>query len=259
LRIFGGADRKLAAIVTLCSFALILGAWWAAAAANVVNDAFLPSPDRVAQTLYDLARDGTLWEDVWASFARISVGFLIASAVAIPLGLVIGTFRVAEAAIEPPVAFIRYMPAVMFIPLTIIWVGLGEGQKYLIVWLGTVFQQILMIQDNVRRVPHEYVDIGYTLGMKERHIVLRVVLPAALPGIWDTLRITLGWAWTWVVVAELIAASSGLGYRTIVAERFFRTDIIFAVIIVIGLLGLCMDQLMRLGARRLFPWAEGKR
>ena len=178
---------------------------------------------------------------------------------ALPIGALIGLYRGAEAAVEPPVAFIRYMPAVAFIPLTIVWVGLGEEQKYLMVWLGTFFQQVLMVQDNFRRVPREYVDIGYTLGMREPSIVSRICFPAAAPAVWDTLRITLGWAWTYLVVAELVAASSGLGYRSLVAQRFFQTDVIFVVILVIGVLGLVMDQLMRLVGSRVFKWAERRR
>jgi NitT/TauT family transport system permease protein len=151
------------------------------------------------------------------------------------------------------------MPAVAFIPLTIVWVGLGEEQKYLMVWIGTFFQQVLMVQDDVKRVPREYVDIGYTLGMRDPPIIGRIVLPAAAPAIWDTLRITLGWAWTYLVVAELVAASSGLGYRSQVAQRFFQTDVIFVVVLTIGLLGLIMDQVMRLVGLRLFRWAERRR
>ena len=110
--------------------------------------------------------------------------------------------------------------------------------------------------DNVKRVPREYVNIGYTLGMKDRTVLRRVVLPASGPAIWDTLRITLGWAWTWLVVAELVAASDGLGHSIVVAQRYFQTETIFLGIIVIGLLGLIMDQVMKFAGKRIFRWAE---
>ena len=187
---------------------------------------------------------------------RITIGFAISTALALPIGILIGTYRAAEAAIEPSVDFIRYMPAVAFVPLTIVWVGVDESQKWLIIFIGTFFQQVLLVMDNVKRVPREYVDIGHTLGMKDHAVLRRVVLPAAAPAIWDTLRITLGWAWTWLVVAELVAASEGLGHSIVVAQRFFQTETIFLGIIVIGLLGLIMDQAMKYTGKRLFRWAE---
>jgi NitT/TauT family transport system permease protein len=170
--------------------------------------------------------------------------------------VLIGTYRIAEAAIEPPVDFIRYMPAVAFVPLTIVWFGVGETQKYVIIFIGTFFQQVLLVMDNTKRVPREYVDIGYTLGMKDVGVLARIVVPSAAPAIWDTLRITLGWAWTWLVVAELVAAPDGLGHRILTAQRFFQTDTIFLGILIIGLLGLTMDQGMKIAGARLFRWEE---
>jgi NitT/TauT family transport system permease protein len=259
LRIFGEVHPHHRLAISLCSFALLLGAWWFASAINLASDIFLPSPYAVGSRFVDLVRAGTLGPDIWASCRRILIGFALSTAVAVPLGALIGIYRGAEAAIEPPVAFIRYMPAVAFIPLTIVWVGLGEEQKYLMVWIGTFFQQVLLIQDNVKRVPREYVDIGYTLGMSEPRIISRIVLPAAAPAMWDSLRISLGWAWTYLVVAELVAASSGLGYRSLVAQRFFQTDVIFVVVLTIGFLGLIMDQTMRLIGLRVFRWSEKRR
>jgi NitT/TauT family transport system permease protein len=259
LRIFGEIEPRTRIAVVIGSFAVLLGAWWLAASVDLAEDVFLPSPYQVASTLVDLAREGTLWDDMQASFLRITIGFLISTAAAVPIGVLIGTHRASEAAIEPTVSFIRYMPAVAFVPLTIVWVGLGEEQKYLMVFLGTFFQQVLMFQDNVRRVPREFVDIAYTLGMWEPSIIGRIVVPAAAPAMWDTLRITLGWAWTYLVVAELVAASSGLGYRSLVAQRFFQTDVIFVVVLVIGLIGLIMDQTLRIVGSRLFRWSEAGR
>jgi NitT/TauT family transport system permease protein len=259
LRIYGDAPRHQRLALTIGSFLVLFGAWWFASAAHLASEHFLPSPSQVVNQIIDLAKAGTLWSDAVASVRRISIGFLLATAVALPIGALIGVYRWADAAIEPPVGFIRYMPAVAFIPLTIVWVGIDENQKYLMVFLGTFFQQVLMIQDNFRRVPREYVEIGYTLGMSEPSILRRIVFPAAAPQVWDTLRITLGWAWTYLVVAELVAAQSGLGYRTLVAQRFFETDVIFGVILVIGLLGLIMDQSMRVVGNRLFRWAESRR
>jgi NitT/TauT family transport system permease protein len=240
-------------------FLLMFVGWWVAARVHLASSFFLPSPGQVWHRAEQLARDGTLWQDTKVSFIRISVGWLISTAVGVPVGILIGTLRPLEAALEPPIDFIRYMPAVAFVPLTIVWVGVGETQKYLIIFIGTFFQQALMVMDNVKRVPHEYVDIGRTLGMRESTILARIVIPAAAPALWDTLRITIGWAWTWLVVAELVAANNGLGHRIITAQRFFETDTIFVGILTIGLLGLIMDQAMKFSGARLFHWAEKRR
>jgi len=164
-----------------------------------------------------------------------------------------------EAAVQPLVDFIRYMPVVAFVPLTILWIGIGEEQKFLIIWLGTFFQQVLLVADAVRSVPRSFIEVGETLGMNNPRILWRIVLRSAAPRIWDALRITLGWAWTWIVVAELVAATSGLGYRIVVAQRFLQTDLIFAYLIVLGILGLLTDMIMRLSGRALFRYERIRR
>jgi NitT/TauT family transport system permease protein len=240
-------------------FVALLALWWLATAGGLVGPLFLPSPVAVWRRLVELAASGQLWQDAGVSIYRILVGFLIASALALPVGLLVGSYRFWEAAIEPLVDFIRYMPVVAFVPLTILWSGTGDTQKFLIIWIGTFFQQVLLIMDNVKRVPWDFIDIGRTLELKERQILARIVLPSALPGIWDSLRISLGWAWTWLVLAELVAATSGLGYRITVAQRFFQTDTIVGYILVLGGFGLVTDQAMKAIGRRLFHHAEARR
>jgi NitT/TauT family transport system permease protein len=148
------------------------------------------------------------------------------------------------------------MPVVAFVPLTILWTGTGDTQKLLIIFIGTFFQQVLLIMDNVKSVPRNFIDLGRTLEMPEWRILQRIVLPSAMPGIWDSLRISLGWAWTWLVVAELVAATSGLGYRITTAQRFFLTDLIFGYLLILGILGLATDQAMKYVGRRLFHHRE---
>lgn len=259
VRVYGPLDPRVYFSVAVLAFVVMLAAWWLAAAVNITSDLFLPSPAAVWDRGVELARDGTLGSATWESFRRISIGFLISTAFGLPIGILIGTYRIAEAAIEPPVDFIRYMPAVAFVPLSIVWFGVGESQKYALIFIGTFFQQVLMVMDNVKRVPREYVDIGYTLGLKDPSVLLRIVLPASAPAIWDSLRITLGWAWTWLVVAELVAAPNGLGHMILTAQRYFETDTIFLGILIIGLLGLVMDQGMKLIGGRVFRWAETRR
>ena len=232
-------------------------AWWAATGLEWVKPIFLPSPGSVATQIAKLAADGTLWLDLTASAYRISIGFLIASALSIPIGVLIGSFRSWEAGIEPLVDFNRYMPVVAFVPLSILWAGTGDTQKFLIIFIGTFFQQVLMVMDNVKRVPADFIGLGRTLGLPDRKILTRIVVPSALPGIWDTLRISLGWAWTWLVLAELVAATSGLGYRITVSQRYFQTNTIIGYILLLGLLGLITDQVMKALEKVLFK-QEGR-
>ncbi len=241
--------------ISICVFALLLAAWWIATAAEWVRPLFLPSPAKVLARLGELAASGQLWQDASISIWRISIGFLISTAFALPIGVLIGSYKAWEAIVEPVVDFIRYMPVVAFVPLTILWTGTGDTQKYLIIWIGTFFQQVLMVMDNVKRVPEDFVGLGRTLGLPERKILMRIVVPSALPGIWDTLRISLGWAWTWLVLAELVAATSGLGYRITVSQRYFQTNTIIGYILLLGIFGLITDQVMKAMEKVLFRYA----
>jgi NitT/TauT family transport system permease protein len=259
LRIGGRIKAWHFALIATAVFAGLMLLWVAATANHWVKPIFLPGPGEVWDRMVELAKSGDLWGDVRISVFRILVGFAIASAMAIPIGVLVGAYRFWEAAIEPLVDFIRYMPVVAFVPLTILWAGTDNRQKFLIIWIGTFFQQVLLIMDNTKRVPLDFVDIGRTLGMKDRAILRRIVIPAAAPGIWDSMRISLGWAWTWLVLAELVAATSGLGYRIITAQRFFQTDTIIGYILLLGLLGLVTDQVMKGVGRKVFGYAEERR
>jgi NitT/TauT family transport system permease protein len=237
-------------------FAALAAVWYGSTAADLVRPLFLPSPGQVISRLAELWRTGQLTADVSISIYRITLGFLISTVLALPVGVLIGCYRVWEAAIEPFVDFIRYMPVVAFVPLTILWTGTGDAQKFLIIFIGTFFQQVLLVMDNVKSVPREFINLGRTLQMPEWRILQRIVLPSSMPAIWDSMRISLGWAWTWLVVAELVAATSGLGYRITTAQRFFQTDLIFGYLLILGILGLMTDQIMKYAGRRLFRYLE---
>ncbi len=239
---------------------LILGlVWWLVTALGWVTPLFLPSPEMVLARLKGLAVGGQLLQDTLISIYRISIGFLISTAFALPIGILIGSYRAWEAMIEPLVDFIRYMPVVAFVPLTILWTGTGDAQKFLIIFIGTFFQQVLLVMDNVKSVPRDFINLGRTLQMPERQILMRIILPSAMPAIWDSMRISLGWAWTWLVVAELVAATSGLGYRITTAQRFFQTDTIFGYLLLLGVLGLVTDQAMKWAYRKLFRYLRVQR
>jgi NitT/TauT family transport system permease protein len=159
---------------------------------------------------------------------------------------------------EPLLEFARYLPAVAFVPVVLLWAGIGEASKIVVIWIGTFFQMVIMLSDDVARVPMPQIEAARTLGANGREVVLRVLAKSAMPAMFDTLRVTLGLAWTYLVVAEIVAANSGLGYAIMKAQRFLQTDRIFVGIIVIGVIGLATDQFLRWLHRRLFPWAASR-
>jgi NitT/TauT family transport system permease protein len=240
--------------ISIGVFVLLAIAWWAVTNLGIVSPIFLPSPQAVGVRMAKLAADGTLWTDLQVSLYRIAIAFAISSLMSIVIGVLAGCYGFWKASIEPFVDFVRYMPVVAFVPLTILWSGTGDVQKFLIIWMGTFFQQVLMVMDSVKRVPADFVGLGRTLGMSDRRILIKIVLPSAFPGIWDALRISLGWAWTWLVLAELVASTSGLGYRITVSQRFFQTDTIIGYILLLGVLGLITDQAMRAAEKVLFRY-----
>ncbi|MDO8903867.1 ABC transporter permease [Hydrogenophaga sp.] len=228
--------------------------WTMLAAWGGLDPTFLPAPLQVLNKTWTWITETGLMEDMGISIYRVVAGFLLSAVIALPLGLMIGSFRAVQALLEPLTDFVRYMPAVAFIPLVMLWVGIGEGSKIAIIFIGTFFQMVLMVAEDVRRVPAAQVEAAQTMGASRSELVEKVIFPSAKPALLDTLRITMGWAWTYLVVAELVAANSGLGYAILRAQRFLQTDTIFAGIIVIGLIGLITDQLFRLAHRRAFPW-----
>lgn len=247
-------SRRSMLTISIVTFGLLLVLWWGVTTYGLVQPIFIPSPPSVWQRLVVLWGNGTLISDIQVSVYRILTAFIISSIMSIIIGVLAGCFAVGKAIIEPLVDFIRYMPVVAFVPLTILWFGTGDQQKFIIIWIGTFFQQVLMVIDATKRVPADFIGLGRTLGMSESKILFKIVIPSALPAIWDTLRISLGWAWTWLVVAELVAATSGLGYRILLSQRYFQTDTIIGYILILGLLGLITDQLMRLFEKILFRY-----
>src|SRR5882724_6179167 len=233
---------------------LVVGGWTILSYGHITPSIFLPTPGMVVAKTLKLAESGVLFQHMWASIEVVMLGFLISSLVAVPLGLLMGTFRIVQAALEPLVNFIRYLPVTSFVPLFILWIGIGIEERVTVIVFGTFFQQLVMIADVTRAVPKDLLNASYTLGASRRDVVLHVLAPASLPGILDTLRITMGWAWTYLVVAELVAASSGLGYISMKAMRGFQVDVIFLAIAIIGILGLVTDTAFRILRARVAPW-----
>jgi NitT/TauT family transport system permease protein len=230
--------------------------WALYAASGWVDPVFLPGPLNVFKRIITWLFEDDLTADALISIYRVAAGFALSAALALPLGLLIGAYRPVEALLEPLTDFIRYMPAVAFIPLVMLWLGIGESAKISIIFIGTFFQMVLMVAENVRLVPMAQIEAALTMGATRFEMIRLVLAQSARPAMLDTLRITMGWAWTYLVVAELVAANSGLGYAILRAQRFLKTDTIFAGIILIGLIGLLMDQGFRWLHRRLYPWAN---
>jgi len=232
--------------------------WWLLSAGGWINKIFMPGPADVVMRLGTWwTRDGLL-QDFWISIYRVTMGWLLSAVIALPLGLLIGTYRPIQAFFEPLTDFIRYMPAVAFIPLVMLWIGIDESSKIAIIFIGTFFQLVLMAAEDIRRVPMQQIEAAQTMGAAQGEILSLVILESAKPALLDTLRVTMGWAWTYLVVAELVAANSGLGYAILKAQRFLQTDKIFAGILLIGAIGLAMDQTFRALHRRAFPWLHTK-
>ncbi len=248
--------RGLHVLFATLSFVALLSIWAVASYAGWVSPVFLPAPTSILQRAQSLADSGVLECDLWISNVRILGGFVLATLVAIPLGMLAGNLRVFEALFEPVIGFVRYMPVPAFIPLLMLYTGIGEAPKLLVIFIGTVVQETVMIADVTKTTKADLLRAAMALGANQRELFVRVIWPASLPGIFDVARVNLGFAWTYLVVAELVAANEGLGYRILKSQRFLQTDTIFLYLLIIGALGVASDAAFKLVQRRLFPWAE---
>ncbi len=241
-------------LLGLLFFALFFAGWAYATLGGFVSRTFLADPLTMLADGYDLMVNQGFGYDIGMTVWRVVGGFAIASLVAVPLGIAMGAYKPIEALLEPFVSFARYLPASAFVPLLILWAGIGETQKLLVIFIGAVFQIILMIAVGVANTRRDLVEAAYTLGSSHSGVVRRVLIPANAPDIAEVLRLVLGWAWTYVIVAELIGASSGIGYMIINSQALLATGQIIFGIIVIGLIGLISDFAFKSLNRRLFAW-----
>ncbi|WP_448254805.1 ABC transporter permease [Ottowia oryzae] len=237
-------------------FVLFVAVWSAATLGGFVSPTFLASPVTMVKEAWLLFTEYGFIHDIGMTVWRVFGGFLLAAIVGVPLGIAMGAYKPIEAFLEPFVSFCRYLPASAFIPLLILWAGIGETQKLLVIFIGSVFQIILMVAVTVGSARKDLVEAAYTLGADSRGIVRRVLIPAAAPGIAETLRLVLGWAWTYVIVAELIGSSSGIGHMITDSQALLNTGQIIFGIIVIGLIGLVSDFVFKAINRKLFAWAS---
>ena len=250
----GDLRRRSALALAVAGFVLPLAAWILVSLNGWADPVFLPPPWQVLAQLGEWYRDGDLLGDVIVSIGRVLGGFCVAALVAVPLGVLVGTYAPVRAFLEPLTEFTRYLPAVAFIPLIMLWVGIEESAKVAVIWVGVFFQMLLLVAADVARVPDAPIEAARTMGATNEEIIKYVLIPAARPAILTTLRGAMCLAWTYLVVAELVAANSGLGYAILKAQRFLQTDKIFAGILLIGLVGLLTDQAFRWLHKRCFPW-----
>jgi NitT/TauT family transport system permease protein len=241
-------------MLVTASVAVPLLAWIGLAGAGVVPARFLPPPDAVWRAGVDMAASGQLFADAGASLRRILIGFGLAIVVAVPLGIAMGSFTAARSLLEPLSGLLRYLPAAAFTPLLLIWLGIEEAPKNALIFIGTVFFVMLMTADAVRQIPKDFLDVSYTLGARRGEVLSKVIVPFSLPGIVDSLRVNFAAAWNLVVVAEYVNSEEGLGKRILLSQRFTQTDKIFAILVVIAVIGVATDVLLRLLRDRLGRW-----
>jgi NitT/TauT family transport system permease protein len=251
-----GFPKRLSWLLVASSLALPLIVWTIASSLQIVPPTFLPTPLAVLTAGWTMFAENDLSKDVLASCGRVLAGFLMAAIVGVPVGLAIGTFHSMDSLFSPIVGTVRYMPITGFVPLIIIWVGLGEPSKILIISLGVVLYNTIMVADAVKFIPNEMINVAYTMGANRWDVLSKVIVPATFPSVLDTLRVNISGAWNFVVIAELLAAQDGLGFRIIQSQRFLQTDKVLFCIVLIGAIGLVIDYGLKWVSRRLTPWAD---
>ncbi|MFN8489454.1 MAG: ABC transporter permease [Caldilineaceae bacterium] len=248
--------RSHYATIVVLSLALLFGVWALLSYGGFVKPSyFLPTPTAVVTAAIRMIGSGELLENAWASTSVILIGWAVAAVLAVPLGILMGSFKFFEALFEPVVDFIRYLPVSAMIPLLILYIGLGIEEKISVIFIGTFFQLILLVADVAAHVPKDLLDSAYTLGTSRLRVITHVLIPATLPGVMDNLRITIGWSWTYLVVAELVAAEKGLGIMILESQRGLRTDKIFVGLVTIGFLGFLSDIVFKWLHRLVLPWS----
>lgn len=247
------------ALSAIAIWIVFFGLWSTASALGWVTELLMPSPTQVITTLYEMIAERGFLSDIGISVLRVAISFGAACAIAVPLGLMMGAFPSVEAIVNPFTSAWRYLPAPAFIPVLLMWFGTGEAPKLALLFIGVVFFLITLVMDHTKQVRMELIETGMTLGAGRWTILRSVIAPAVAPNILVAMRQMLAISWTYLVIAEIIASTTGIGAMMMRARRFLHTDEIMAGIIVIGALGLGFDLLFRKLRDVLFPYlVEGK-
>ncbi|CAM4274787.1 ABC-type nitrate/sulfonate/bicarbonate transport system, permease component [Comamonas aquatilis] len=244
--------------ISIVTVIVLLALWFAATNLGWVKPLFLPSPQAVFQQFYEYltgqANDKPLWQHFSASLLRVTVAFWLAFIIAVPLGIAMGMSRVARGIFDPPIEFYRPLPPLAYLPLIIIWFGIDETPKILLIFLSCFAPLALAARSGMRSAAQEQINAAYSMGASYLQVIRHVILPAALPDILVGMRIAIGFGWTTLVAAEMVAANVGLGQMVLNASNFLRTDIVIMGIIVIGVIAYVFDLFMRWVEKRLVPW-----
>ena len=229
------------------------------------NPVYLPAPHQVASAFYrafttEPKRRSEQWlhQSLWHSIQIIFWGFFLSSLVGVPLGILCGSYLLISKLSEPFIEFFRYLPAPAFGALAVAILGIHDGPKIAIIFIGTFFQQVLVVANTTRKLDPALVEAALTLGAKRLQLLFKVIIPGIITDLYKDLRILLGWAWTYLIVAELIGTSSGITWFITQQARYKNFDNVYAAIIMIGLIGLFSDMLLALLAKRLFPWQRSQ-
>ncbi|SFC58468.1 NitT/TauT family transport system permease protein [Nocardioides terrae] len=245
-------SRNRTRVLNLVAIAGGVGIWWALAAAGFE----FPTPPAVVRKAGELWSDGILQDDILASLTRVLIGFLLGSAVAIPVGFLMGWYAVARGLLEPWIQFFRTIPPLALLPLVLVMLGIGEVPKIFVIFLAAFLACVISTYQGVVTVDRTLINAARVLGAKDGTIFLRVVVPASTPFILVGMRTGLGSAWATLVAAELLAAQAGLGYRMQQAQLYYDLPTIFVGIATIGILGLVMDRMLLMAETRLTRWQE---
>lgn len=251
----GEGSSATISVITVCALIMI---WFAITNLGLIKPLFLPSPQAVFQQFYEYltgqANDKPLWQHFLASVLRVSIAFWLAFVVAVPVGIAMGMSRVMRGIFDPPLEFYRPLPPLAYLPLIIIWFGIDELPKVLLIFLSCFAPLALAARAGMRSASQEQINAAYSMGAGYSQVIRHVILPSALPDILIGMRIAIGFGWTTLVAAEMVAANVGLGQMVLNASNFLRTDIVIMGIIVIGVVAYIFDLLMRWVETKLVPW-----
>jgi len=246
------------AVISIATIVALVTLWFASTNLGWIKPLFLPSPQAVFQQFWEYlngtANDKPLWQHFGASMMRVVVAFWLAVLTAVPVGIAMGMSRWARGIFDPPIEFYRPLPPLAYLPLIIIWFGIDELPKVLLIYLSCFAPLALAARSGMKSASQEQVNAAYSMGAGYGQVIRHVILPSALPEILVGMRIAIGFGWTTLVAAEMVAANVGLGQMVLNASNFLRTDIVIMGIVVIGVVAYLFDLFMRWVEHRLVPW-----
>lgn len=254
-RVLGEGSTMMLSIISICA---MLGFWWLATNMGWIRPLFLPRPEAIWLAFQQAANgdldNHTLWVHFFWSMYRVFAAFALAVVIGVPVGIAMGVSRIARGIFDPPIEFYRPLPPLAYLPLMIVWFGIGEQSKVVLLFLAIFAPVALSARSGVRSVSQEQIQAALSMGASRAQVVRHVVLPGALPEILVGLRIGMGVGWTTLVAAEMVAADAGLGKMVYNASNFLRTDVVILGIIAIGFMAYVFEMVMRFLERALVPW-----